>query len=302
VTAAPVPAAVLGRGLIATEARSLIRRMPGRLIELTPDHEAAKAIILATTEDAAATFIDSCPEDCDGRLVYDLSGYAKQSGRYNYALPAALFGDQDAVTEGVIAVPACYASSVLIPALYLIKNRYVSRVLGIHAVCVGGRTTLGASGEIAEGNLRFASAQSTARHQREVLANLPPGFSFCDMAIMVGDLESGILCSSYLSVTGKSVPELSVRLDPVRQTWLGEPPGEGQAAASLAGLRETPFRFSARPAAAAGVINVTSYVHNLDLPLTIIFAHLRAVMAQGGGQAGQRPTVGHGRPGLERTK
>lgn len=270
--------AVLGRGLIATRARSVAQHAWHRDVILVEDPAKARMVILATSEAAASEFLNSPDGKPNGRLIYDLSGYSKRSPGYSYTLDAAFFGAEIKEREGVFAVPACYASSVLIPLAYLLRYGFVTSPLDVQAVCVGGRTTLGASGKIGNGVLRLASAASTSLHSRECAQHLPEDVR-CLFTILVGDLRSGIVTTgTILPASGDPCLRLAVSLDPAtlrlrRDEWPGiglEVPFNNDCQSHL--------RFVVAGDQDDGNLRLLSYVHNLDLPLSVVYAHARAAL------------------------
>lgn len=268
--------AVVGRGLIATRARSTARGAWQRDVTLVDDPADARMVILATSEAFAADFLSSPAGAPDGRVIYDLSGYSKRSPGYSYALDAALFGAEVNEREGVFAVPACYASSVLIPLTYLLRHGLVTSPLEVQAVCVGGRTTLGASGKIGNGVLRLASAASTSLHSRECAEHLPDDVR-CLFTIMVGDLRSGIVTTGTLSpASGGFCPPFSVSLDAATLRLRREERPVTGSEAPFANDCQSNLRFVVAGGEDDGRLRLLSFVHNLDLPLSIVYAHARA--------------------------
>ncbi|HEY1618680.1 MAG TPA: hypothetical protein VGG25_13750 [Streptosporangiaceae bacterium] len=279
----PVGVAVLGRGLLARRARAAIRRLSAtRNVFVSPDPDGARVVLLALTEPAAADFLAANQELAGDRLVYDFSGYTKTppqraaSGLASYALGQALFGAEPCRTAGVIPVPACYASAVLVPLWYL--HRYHAQaVTGLHVSAIGGRSTLGASGVLAPRSFRTASAASEELHRTEVLTYLPYRLRYCDLRIAVGDLHSGIIATGTIMTTpGTRVPPVSVSLSPLDFTWTRE---DGpQAGLAMPGRQPAACRFSIAPSGEDGQLRLTSYIHNLDFPLSVACAHSARVI------------------------
>jgi len=276
-----IPVSVLGRGLLATRAKLAVTRNAERGIALVDDPAAARVVILATTEEFAADYLKTANGRPNGRLIYDLSGHSKRSGCAADALDAALFDAEVCQPAGIVAVPACYASSVLIPLVYLQRCGLLAPPYEVHAVCIGGRTTLGASKAIGNGALRLASQASTKVHNDECNAHLPSG-ARCSLEIFVGDLASGIIASASIAPSLLApTARLSIRLDPLTLSLVRDTrPQEHDVDAPFDNSHRDQFRFVLFPDEESQGLRMLSYVHNLDLPLAIVYAHARKALGK----------------------
>ncbi len=243
--------------------------------------EDARVVFLALSEDGAERFLAERPTLAESRLVYDVSGYAKRIQDEGYALGPALFEAGSADRAGLMSNPACFASAVLVPLWYLSLHCGVGAVRDVHAVGIGGRTTLGAAGYIEPGSFRTSSRASEARHGAEIAKFCPIPLGPCDLQLLVGDLDSGILTAGNLSVAGAGITQpISVSLNAKNLDWVREDVLPAELERPLVSRQSVACRFDLAPGDQPGHIRLRSFIHNLDFPLSVVLAHLERAMPE----------------------
>lgn len=274
---------MVGRGVMASRVRELLQTRFGPAVKWTDDGAAADAIFLADREETVADWFAANGSLAADRPCYDFSGYAKRQSTAAAAGLDVLFAGEVKGQSGVISLPGCYASTVLLPVLYL-RHRYGLEVQRVRATCLGGRSTLGESKEIAERTARLASEEGTRRHRREIAQKISMAEEQIDLTVLVGDLTDGILADCLLETEGaQTLPFESLTVTLEAAGWQ-ERQGETADIRSLSGEESTSCRFTV--AKQRDRVRVISYAHNLDLPIEIAFLHLEVARQQAGRVSG----------------
>lgn len=264
---------IFGRGEIASR---LKEKLVKGYYHLTEDVIDAEVIFLANDANQNKYFVEYNTVSLTGKLLFDFSSYSKHRGENGvYALNRLLFEERMLDRNGIISLPACYASSVIIPLNY-ISQRYELAFTDLKVVSVGGKSTKGQAKQMESDALRLASIEGHQYHLNEIRNNLSTVPSNLNMSILVGGSTNGIISTIYIETESK-IPAQFDRLnkDYNLKGCFFEECEKSQDGKVFSSECHTDCRFTISKLQNDNGLIIHSYVNNIDLPINIAMSWLK---------------------------
>lgn len=258
---------ILGRGKIASRLEQFI--LSRTKFSVIDNYQNADFIFLADNDTKVSKWIRDNNLDYETKLYYDFSGFTKKNGLGKLAIPQMLGWDKLS-HNGVVALPACYASSIILPVLYLMQQ-YNMKIKGICATLLGGKSTLGESKVISKRTGRLSSQKSCLYHIKEICRHTNIKEENILMSIMVADLNDGILTKFVIDYEKLPINYSDEIISFTENGWIKEHLKQ----ITWSNNEYEICNFSIKKT--GNKIEVTSFVHNLNLPIEIAFIHMNKV-------------------------
>lgn len=251
---------IFGRGVIATRLKKKINEFNN--IRVVNNYTDANIIFLAHKEEEVESWIANRNGLIKDKICYDFSGVSKRRGVYCNALNQIL-QYETYKNEGIISLPGCFASSIMLPVLYL-KERYNINVKNIWSSALGGRSTLGESKSLKAGSARLASNKSCNKHILETSKALNINSNNISLTLMVADLNDGIITKSLVFTEQKlSTQKIGISFEDNRWKYISIADVNIHHSSSNFTLTQKDDH-----------IEVVSYIHNLDFPIDTALMHI----------------------------
>lgn len=265
---------VEGRGLIAERLLKMIALTLGNKVTLTNHLEEAEVVFLALSEEGVRKWLRKNSSFTLSTLVYDFSGFSKRNTTSNFAALSILFFNETPLPlHGIVSLPGCYASSILMPLLYIKQKCDISQCK-LYATSLGGRSTLGLSKDLHMRSARFSSVESRQRHIDEIVKWTGLHEDSIYFNLMVADIDDGILTkikvegfSDVFMIQSESCLGLGM------QGW-----NELNVKNISIGDNEFTNSFVFKLSLINNFLEITSFIHNLDFPIFVALKHLSIVI------------------------
>jgi len=265
---------IYGRGEIATRLIEKINQRE-RFMKIVNDINESDMILLTNDENKNEIFLKENEREINEKIIFDFSSYFKKRGEGEYILEQFLNeSSNNIIDKKRITLPACYASSVIIPIKFLEKNFNI-KGSEISAVSIGGKSTLGKNKNIGLGNLRVASFKNENYHLNEIKNHL---YKFDNMffKLLVGDLREGILTIINLKVSETKLKnDLEVIFD-LEEEFVSKN-SQIDSIADISNNHDDISRFWIKYNEENRSYDIYSYVNNLNLPVELALKSIESV-------------------------
>ncbi len=260
-----------GRGEISTRLKEIIKERE-KNINILDDVQQSDFVFLTSDENKNEKFLNANHELIGESVIIDFSSNFKNRGIGVYILDH-LFNERGREKKHkIITLPACYASSVIIPIRFMEKN-FLVRGSEISIVSVGGKSTLGKNKNLQSGNLRLSSSKSEDYHLNEI-KNHTYNFENIYFKLLVGDLKEGILSIINIKCPESNLKyDLEVTLDLKKEEFLVKTM-QSVSMENISNNNEEVSKFWVRYNAGNESYDIYSYVNNLNLPIELALKYI----------------------------
>lgn len=251
---------IYGRGILAKRIKTRLENY-SEFNCPTANLNDADVVYLASNEEAVQKWFEENQRSRFEKLCFDFSGYSKNKGLSDSLGIDVILNKKRMIRKGIVSLPGCYASSVLIPIIYL-KERYNIVYEAIYASSIGGRSTLGFSKNLGSRSVRFSSDLSRNRHVNEISSCLGINRNLIDLSLVVADVDDGILTRILLK---RGTVEFPAVVSFGFEGWEKENEEVFRIGKQSKKGKSCIFNFSETP----NGIEIRSYIHNLDFPILV---------------------------------